>query len=140
VAAAIFHEGELLLLRRVSDFPGMWELPGGSVEAGEGLEDAVAREIREETGLTVGIGPPYGASVLPGTGSTRGSGSVVVIDYLCRIPSRPSIRVSPSEHDRAAWVREEDLVRYRLVPYAVDQVRAAYRAGGPLPRPERDEV
>lgn len=127
VGSAIFHEDRLLLLRRVTDFPGQWELPGGSVESGEGLEDALAREIREETGLTLNGGRPFYASTFETVGPRGKTETVVAVEYLFVIPTAEKIRVAPSEHDRSAWVREEDLLRYRLVPAFVEAVREAYR-------------
>jgi 8-oxo-dGTP diphosphatase len=128
VGAAIFHGAELLLLRKVSDFPGLWELPGGSVEVGEGLEDALAREIREETGLTIYGGRPFHAAIFRTTTRTGRAATVVAVSYLCEIPSRERIRLASSTHDGSAWVREEDLGRYRLVPPFVDRIQAAYGA------------
>jgi len=46
-------EGRLLLQRRSDN--GLWGLPGGSVEIGESVRDAIVREVREETGLTVEV-------------------------------------------------------------------------------------
>jgi len=50
--SAIIVTGEGLLLQRRGD-NGLWGLPGGSVEPGESVADAVVREVREETGLDV---------------------------------------------------------------------------------------
>src|SRR5207247_1368189 len=50
--AGIFDGRRRLLLQQRSD-GGQWGLPGGSVEIGESVSDAVAREVREETGLTI---------------------------------------------------------------------------------------
>jgi ADP-ribose pyrophosphatase YjhB (NUDIX family) len=53
--AIIFNdEGELLLERRSDN--GFWGLPGGAMEIGESLEQAVKREVAEETGLDVTVG------------------------------------------------------------------------------------
>jgi ADP-ribose pyrophosphatase YjhB (NUDIX family) len=52
VSAVIFDGRHRLLLQQRSD-GGQWGLPGGSVEIGESVADAVVREVREETGLTV---------------------------------------------------------------------------------------
>ena len=52
VSAVIFDRRGRVLLQQRSD-GGQWGLPGGSLEIGESLHDAVAREVREETGLTV---------------------------------------------------------------------------------------
>jgi 8-oxo-dGTP pyrophosphatase MutT (NUDIX family) len=51
VAAVIFEEGRVLLQRR--DDTGRWGLPGGGVEPGESVRQALIREVREETGLEV---------------------------------------------------------------------------------------
>lgn len=52
VSAVIFDRRRRLLLQQRSD-GGQWGLPGGSVEIGESVTDAIAREVREETGLAV---------------------------------------------------------------------------------------
>jgi len=52
VGAVALHDGNLLLIRRGhGPAAGEWSLPGGRVEHGEVLAEAVARELREETGL-----------------------------------------------------------------------------------------
>ncbi len=61
LGAVVKPDGRFLITRRAmtkSWAPGCWEIPGGGVQAGETSPEAVAREIREETGLTV---PAYGA-------------------------------------------------------------------------------
>ena len=56
VAALVPRGGELLLIRRNNEpGRGRWALPGGYVERGEPVEEAVAREVLEETGLTVRV-------------------------------------------------------------------------------------
>jgi 8-oxo-dGTP diphosphatase len=59
VAALIECDGKLLVCqrRRGSRFAFMWEFPGGKTEPGEALEQALARELREELGVTALIGP-----------------------------------------------------------------------------------
>jgi ADP-ribose pyrophosphatase YjhB (NUDIX family) len=54
VSAVIFDRRGRLLLQQRSD-GGQWGLPGGSVEIGESVRDAVRREVQEETGLTVSM-------------------------------------------------------------------------------------
>jgi 8-oxo-dGTP pyrophosphatase MutT (NUDIX family) len=61
--ALIQYEDALLLLRRARDFrgvntgKGVWEPPGGTVEPGEKIEEALRREVREETGIHIGDEP-----------------------------------------------------------------------------------
>ena len=58
VAAALFRNGRLLLAQRTgpAELAGLWELPGGKVEPGETVEDALRRELREELGVDVSGG------------------------------------------------------------------------------------
>ena len=54
VSAAIIRDGKILIVRRARPpARGLFTLPGGGVEAGETLHEALMREVREETGLTV---------------------------------------------------------------------------------------
>jgi 8-oxo-dGTP diphosphatase len=54
VSAAIFRDGRVLIVRRARPpAHGLYTLPGGGVELGETLEQAVIREVREETGLAI---------------------------------------------------------------------------------------
>ena len=54
VSAAIVRDGRILVVRRARPpANGLFTLPGGVVEIGETLTEAVAREVREETGLTI---------------------------------------------------------------------------------------
>jgi len=54
VSAAIFRDGRVLIVRRARPpAHGLYTLPGGGVELGETLEQAIIREVREETGLEI---------------------------------------------------------------------------------------
>ena len=77
--------GVVLVKRRFEPLAGEWSLPGGKVEAGETLEAATAREIVEETGLVVEVGPLV--EVLDRIfrdDDGRVRFHYVLIDYLCR--------------------------------------------------------
>lgn len=99
VAAVVLvsdDQGRLLYIRRNHE-PAMyrWSWPSGFVDAGERVEDAAVREVREETGLEVEIGD------LLGVWSQTGE-QVVVIAYRAR-PTGGSLRPGP-EALAAAWI------------------------------------
>jgi ADP-ribose pyrophosphatase YjhB (NUDIX family) len=78
--------GVVLIRRRFEPLAGEWSLPGGAIEAGETLDAAVAREVREETGLVVTVGPLITAldRIVPdASGGTRYH--FVLLDYVCRV-------------------------------------------------------
>jgi ADP-ribose pyrophosphatase YjhB (NUDIX family) len=87
VSASIFRDGKILLVRRArTPALGIYSLPGGRVEFGETLHDALTREIDEETGLAVDIiGLAGWREVLPsqGGGSGRG-GHYVILSFAAR--------------------------------------------------------
>jgi 8-oxo-dGTP diphosphatase len=58
VAAIVRRNGKLLITRRLDHvhLAGLWEFPGGKVEARESLEGALLREIREELGIDIAVG------------------------------------------------------------------------------------
>lgn len=80
-AAVVVQGGEVLLVRRArAPYAGAWGLPAGFVEADETPDAAAAREVAEETGLTVAVGPLLG--VYPYTDDARGAG--LLFTYLAR--------------------------------------------------------
>lgn len=85
VSAAIFRDSRLLLVRRaVEPARGFYSLPGGRVEFGETLTQAVAREVREETALAIDVvGLAAFREVLPD--ASRGqNGHYVILSFAAR--------------------------------------------------------
>jgi ADP-ribose pyrophosphatase YjhB (NUDIX family) len=96
--------GRLLLIQRGHDpDAGLWSLPGGRIEPGETDEQALVREMREETGLTVRPGPLVGAVSRPGPG-----GSVIDIrDYRATVTA--GTLTAGDDAADARWVAPADL-------------------------------
>ena len=114
VGAVILHADRVVLVKRGhAPLKGEWSLPGGVVELGETLDAAVAREVLEETGLDVEVGPVV--EVLDRVQRSTDDHveyHYVIIDYLCR-PRSDRLR-SGSDADDVCWVDVADLPQYRL--------------------------
>jgi 8-oxo-dGTP diphosphatase len=125
VGAVILESGRVLLIKRGQEpLKGHWSLPGGVVELGETLVAALGREVREETGLEVHIGPVVDVLDIV---ERDADGSIqyhfVVVDYLCR-PVTHALRCG-SDADEARWVEAAGLDAYRLTEKAASVIRAA---------------
>jgi 8-oxo-dGTP diphosphatase len=108
VAAAIRRDGLLLVAQRSrpSALAGLWELPGGKVEAGEHATDALSRECREELGVDVAIEERVGAD-LPINADW------VLRTYAARILTGDP---QPLEHLDLRWVTPDALSGIAWVP------------------------
>lgn len=96
VAAIVVREGRVLLSRRPggTHLAGLWEFPGGKVEAGEGEREALARELREELGVEAEIARSPEARIT----HRYPEKEVSIAFYRCRL--------RPGSHPRAIEVAE----------------------------------
>ena len=92
VGAVVFDADRVLLVKRAHEpLKGEWSLPGGAVELGETLEAAVAREVLEETGLAVDVGPVVEVlDRVQHAADGRVEYHYVIVDYLCSRQERRS--------------------------------------------------
>ncbi len=99
--AVVQKDGRVALVRRSID-PGygLWVIPGGFVDRGEEVEEAVLREIKEETGLEALLGALLGLYSYPGE-------TVVVAVYLASV--RDGRLEARDEALEAAWFAEEEI-------------------------------
>lgn len=110
VAAAIFDESgkNVLLIKRRDN--GRWEPPGGVLELDETIEDGLRREVREETGATIEVGP------LTGVYKNMSLGIVALV-FRCVANSRPA--ESTAEATDVAWHRWDRVDHLMPEAYAV---------------------
>jgi ADP-ribose pyrophosphatase YjhB (NUDIX family) len=115
----------VLLIRRGGEpLKGEWSIPGGLLEVGEGLAEAVRRELREETGLEVEPLEIVAAFDRIMREGRRVKYHFVIIDYVCRL-KRGRLRPASDVLD-ARWVRREDLSQYDLTPMATRVILQAF--------------
>lgn len=112
--------GKILIIKRSTDSktnPGKWEFPGGKVDPGESFDQALLREVYEETRLKISLDHVVGAS----------EQNLHVIRAVHIIMSGNIIGGGlslSSEHDGYAWVFFEDLVDYELADWLHDFVNS----------------
>jgi 8-oxo-dGTP diphosphatase len=126
VGALIFEGNTILLVERAKQpLQGYWSVPGGIVEAGEKLEDAVRREVREETGLEIEPLEMFEIfeRIMPDA-EGRPEYHYVLIDYLCRVLGGQL--AAASDVSCAVWVREQDLGKYMVTEGTLAVVERAF--------------
>jgi 8-oxo-dGTP diphosphatase len=146
VGAVVFDADCVLLVRRAkAPLEGEWSLPGGAVELGETLEEAIIREVAEETGLRVmplQVLKAFDHIERDGEGRIRFH--YVLVDFLCRMErlagndaaaaseqAAKTILKFGSDVSDARWVRVEDLrttAEFPLTERALEVIADGWRA------------
>ena len=118
VGAVIVRDGQVLIVkRRYEPLAGRWSLPGGTLELGETLESGLIREMREETGLDVDVGPVIEVfDRIMFDEAQRVRYHFVLVDYLCW-PAGGEL-CAGSDVDEAIFVDPGDLGPYNLTEKA----------------------
>jgi 8-oxo-dGTP diphosphatase len=133
VGGVIIDQGRALLIRRGSEpLLGEWSIPGGTLELGETLEEGVARELLEETGLTVRVielievfDRIYLERSPPGNDMKKGPRfHYVIVDYLCERLAGEA--VAGSDVTDVAFASEEELGKYNLTETATRILKKAF--------------
>lgn len=115
VGAIVIHDGSLLMIRRANDpSKGLWTVPGGRVEPGEYLAQAVRREVLEETGVAVEVGELLGVLEVVGEGW-----HYVIHDYLATIDGDPELAAADDALE-ARWVPLHDVPSLDCTPRFVE--------------------
>jgi 8-oxo-dGTP diphosphatase len=131
VGAAVYRDGRVLLVRRGNPpLSHQWSLPGGLVDSGENLRDAVRREVREECGIDVEVGDLITIFEY----IERDDGGVARYHYIVfdfQAVYRRGDLVTGSDAADTAWVELESLASYEVT----DDVRRVISRGLHMPLP-----
>lgn len=133
VGALIFtragRRGPILLVERAGEpLKGYWSLPGGLVETGERLEEAVRREILEETGLL--IKPVERFDIferIMRDAEGRAEYHYLLVDYICKVMGG-DLRAG-DDVSRAQWVKRKDLGEYKMTAGTREVIERVYSMG-----------
>jgi 8-oxo-dGTP diphosphatase len=126
VGGVVVHEGRVLLIKRGKEpLRGRWVVPGGTLELGESLEEALVREMKEETAVRV---KPL--DVLTVFDRIEKVGEqvryhYVIVDYLCEYLGGEARAASDAQD--VAWVARRDLEGFDLPGKAREVVEEAFR-------------
>ena len=135
VGAVIVDGTRVVLVRRGSEpLAGQWSLPGGAVEIGETLAASVVREMVEETGLQVAVGPVIEVfDRITHDAEGRVQYHYVLVDYLCW-PVEGTLQAG-SDVDAAVWADVSELSGYHLASTATAVIMRALELARDARRP-----
>jgi 8-oxo-dGTP diphosphatase len=130
VAAILVRDSRLLICQRRRDktFPLKWEFPGGKVEAGESLTDALTREILEELGVKIEVGREVERVQ---HGYAELSAPIEIVFYFAKIVGVTVAFNASGAFQKVVWVTPEDLPGYEFL--AANAELIARIASGTLP-------
>ena len=124
VGAAIIKEEKVLVMQRSNQMtlPGMWEFPGGKVEANETEQEALIREIKEELSVTINI-----LDYINEASYDYDFGTVQLKVYTAEIISG---QITLEEHSDGKWVTADELKNIDWAPVDIPAAKALVKVLG----------
>lgn len=109
VTAAVIRDGDKVLIaqRQGAPLAGKWEFPGGKLEPGEGPEECLARELREELGIEVAVKDIFAVVY-----HEYNFGPILLLAYNCALLARRTV----PQNAGVRWASREDLCALDFAP------------------------
>ena len=124
--AVVIERNHVLLVRRGrAPLAGEWSLPGGRLELGESIEQAIVREVQEETGLEVQPLQLLGVyDLIDRDADNAVRYHYVLVDWICR-PVAGAMCAGDDAAD-VCWAERGDLRRYSLADFTFEAIEKAF--------------
>ena len=117
VGAVVVKDGKLLMIRRAKEpGKGLWSIPGGRVENGEYLSQALVREVKEETNLDVEVRELLGILEVPG------DPHYVILDHVAAVVGGDP--KAADDVDAVEWVDFEQIENRDCTPRLLETLKA----------------
>ena len=115
--AFIVHDGKVLILREAGSYQdgtnlGRYDLPGGRLKPGERFDEALRREVREETGLEIDIGDPIAVNEWRPVVRDE-PWQIVGVFFLC-MAKTSAVKLS-EDHDAFLWISPADFAAQPII-------------------------
>lgn len=128
----VFNKDSQILIdnrkeKKLESADGKWELPGGKIEFGETPEEAVQREVFEETGYQVKVKEivPYSnVSIWKYANYIQ---HTVVFSYICELKSNKHIDIIDKCVNKYKWIDYNQIENYDFLPGAKEAIKAAMK-------------
>jgi len=124
VGALVIRDGKILLVKRgVDPNKGLWAIPGGTLKLGESMREGAAREILEETGVTIAVGEcVYLFDLIERDESGRVKFHFVVVDFSAIYVSGDA--QGGDDAEEAGWFAPEEMNDLPVSPYTLKALLA----------------
>ena len=113
LGGVIVKDNKVLVIQRSADeeaYPNLWEIPSGKKEPFEKSEDAVVREVKEETGLDVEVVMPISVFEFK-VEKPDEIRDATQINFLVKLKGDQEVKIS-NEHQDFAWITKEEVKNY----------------------------
>ena len=125
VVGFIVRDGKIFVAKRAKTkkmFPDRYELVGGHIDLGESPEQALIREVKEELGLTVTVGPLVGAFTFEIDDEFK-----IELAYFCYPTDGTEPTLNPADHSQSRWIARDELDKFEKEDEETELLRQAFK-------------